>query len=227
MLLTIVKRVFAIFSERFDNSPIVSVAQMTRFVGTRAAYVAQTSLYGYLKTRMGTSFQRHFEDSTFSAVIKDSAVRLCVSCLADLTVFAVASARANAPDTFDDASAATLAQHAYGEALATTVDAEDLARLAPNALDAFAARAAETHWPNAAIGETAFAGSTADLIRIAPVVDEFKAQDGRIVTNSIRFRWRDVRDQWRKRVDGAALAADWNTRAKTNNPPVSETKPGG
>jgi len=55
------------FAERFDRGPIENVESMTRFARTRAAYVAQTSMFGYLKTRMGTSFQRHFEDDEFSA----------------------------------------------------------------------------------------------------------------------------------------------------------------
>ena len=58
-------------------------------------------------------------------------------------------------------------------------------------------------------GEAAFAGSIDDLIRNAPVVDEFKALDAPIVRNSIRFRWRDVREELRRRLDAAAVAADW------------------
>jgi len=66
---------------------------------------------------------------------------------------------------------------------------------------------------NAAAGEAAFAGSVADLIRFAPVVDEFKMLDGKFVANSIRFRWRDVREQFRRRADAAAIVADWRLRS--------------
>ena len=44
-------------------------------------------------------------------------------------------------------------------------------------------------------------------MRFAPVIDEYKALDREIVTNSIRFRWRDARDQLRRRLDAPALAA--------------------
>ena len=67
-----------------------------------------------------------------------------------------------------------------------------------------------TLWPNAAIGEAAFDGSVKDLIRFAPVVDEFKALDEEIVTNSIRFRWLDVKQQLKKRLNAAGVASDWH-----------------
>ena len=61
-----------------------------------------------------------------------------------------------------------------------------------------------------AIGEAAFDGSVRDLIRFAPVVDEFKALDEEIVTNSIRFRWLDVKQQLKKRLNAAGVASDWH-----------------
>ena len=70
---------------RFDSSPIANSDQLTDFLQTRSAYVAQTSLYGYLKTRMGTSFRQYFEDDAFSQSIRVAAIKVYESCLADLT----------------------------------------------------------------------------------------------------------------------------------------------
>jgi hypothetical protein len=58
-------------------------------------------------------------------------------------------------------------------------------------------------------GAGAFAGSERDLVRHAPVIEDFKRLDGEIVGSSIRFRWRDVREQFGKRVDGAAVCRAW------------------
>lgn len=199
------------FAERFDRSPLDDVPSTTRFVRTRAAYIAQTSLYGYLKTRMGTSFRRHFEDEAFSKVIRASAVKLYVACLADLTIFAVATAAQDSDLHPEDCAA--LAQRCFEDALAEGIGETDWLSLPDDAWRRFEERATATAWPNAAVGETAFAGSVDEIIRVAPVVDEFKAADERIVRNSIRFRWRDVREQLRKRIDGAALAKDWRCGA--------------
>ena len=56
--------------DRMFPPPLDTVAALERFVGERAAFVAQTSLYGYLKTRMGMKFPRYFEDPGFAALIR-------------------------------------------------------------------------------------------------------------------------------------------------------------
>ena len=205
-----VTRLLPLFAERFDKSRIASPAQLSRFVRTRAAYVAQESLYGYLKTRMGTQFPQYFQDAGFSRLIRDACLRLFVSCLADLTVFSVALAAkgartdreaccAVARECFRSALDAGLEQARAGESPA---DAEGLAR---DAIGRFEARLAYVSWEEAAEGENAFAASAEDLLRYAPVIDEFKELDRGIVVNSIRFRWRDVREQFRRRVDGRGV----------------------
>ncbi|MEK9721149.1 MAG: hypothetical protein VW257_08925 [Quisquiliibacterium sp.] len=200
----------SIFAERFDRGPLATVDDLVRFVDTRAAYVAQTSLYGYLKTRMGTDFQRHFEDEIFSGVIRASVVRVYAACLADLAVFTVATARA--AGGMGNEECAALASHCYRAALAKGVSEPDQAHLPGDGCLSFDSRAHQLDWDHAAKGENAFLGSAASLIACAPVVPEFKKLDQEIVTNSIRFRWRDVREVGRRRIDGAAVAASWRER---------------
>ena len=73
---------------RFDRGPIATVDELVDFVQTRAAYVAQTSLYGYLKTRMGTRYRYMFDDEVYSKSIDFAKWRIYASCLSDLAVFA-------------------------------------------------------------------------------------------------------------------------------------------
>ena len=197
----------AAFGERMRRSGIADVDALSAFLRTRSAYIAQTALYGYLKTRMGTSFRRHFEDEGFADVIHGSTVKLYASCLSDLTVFAAATAARDA--ALADEELAALARHCFREAFHAGL-AEVAARHLPEgAADRFDARLRLTDWAEAAVRENAFRGSVGDLLRYAPVVDEFKHADEEIVRNSIRFRWRDVREQLRRRLDAAALADDW------------------
>ncbi|HSM19907.1 MAG TPA: hypothetical protein VK844_06015 [Hyphomicrobiales bacterium] len=196
---------------RFDRSPIDTVEKLTEFVRTRASYVAQTSLYGYLKTRMGTRFPEFFEDEVFSASIRMAAAKLFVSCLGDLTVFAVAVAGRDG--RLEASEAAALAQQCFEQAMELTLVDQPPENVPDDALEAFRARTDATIWANAAQGADAFAGSEQDILRFAPVVDEFKRLDREIVSNSIRFRWRDVREQLRKRIDADRVCADWRRRA--------------
>ena len=192
---------------RFDRAPFDTVERLCEFVQTRAAYVAQTSLYGYLKTRMGTKYRILFEDEVFSKSINQAKWRVYASCLSDLAVFSAATANKN--KSMNDVDCSNLAYHLMEIAIKDTfVDVEEH-DLADTVIEKFKRRIAQEDWANAAQGENAFQKSPADLIEFAPVVDEFKELDREIVTNSTRFRWRDVREQLRKRIDSDALSTDW------------------
>jgi hypothetical protein len=196
-----------LFRVRLNREPIITAESLADFVHTRAAYIAQTSLFGYLKTRMGIKFRVLFEDETFSAEIHKASVKLFLSCLSDLTLYAVAMvARAG---VLNDAELNALARHCHDRAHRAALAEVPPERRPENAEAAFANRLNAVRWADIPDGPEAFRGSEADLIRVAPVSDQFKDLDGEIVANSIRFRWHDVRDQMRKRLRGAEVAGDW------------------
>lgn len=213
MLQTLISRLpgpFKALAVRFDKSPLDTVGKMTEFVQTRSSYISQTALYGYLKARMGTRFRVMFEDDVFSRSIRIAAIKTFASCAADLAIFA--SATAGAEDIGGSDEMAALAQVCFSGALEGGLSDEDREHLPDDVLSGFSARTKETHWSNAALGENAFDGSADDLLRFAPVIDEFKRLDEEIVRNSIRFRWTDIRKQWRQRVDGNAIFRDLRTK---------------
>lgn len=196
-----------IFGIRFDKSAIRTVDELAGFIQTRSAYVAQTSLYGYLKTRMGTRYREVFEDDKFLPSINQAKWQTYGACLSDLTVFAAAitgSENRLRPDQTAD-----LARKCFEAAVQQTFDDAETENVRAEIVERFEARIEQTQWPNAAIGETAFTVSPKILLASAPIADELKAQDVEIVTNSIRFRWRDVREQLRKRIDREAICAEW------------------
>lgn len=192
---------------RFDQSPISTVAQLLDFVHTRSSYVAQTSLYGYLRTRMGTSYREYFQDEEFAAAIRQAAANLFVSCLSDLSVFCLATAGQDRAMTRKEMQAAAV--YVFETALAAGLEDVETLVDQEQAKKDFQQRVKKADWDVEKEGEKAFSLSPEDLVRFAPVVDEFKELDKEIVTNSIRFRWRDVRRQARKRLNGQAIGKDW------------------
>lgn len=204
-------RLFGLRTEPFRKGPIDSVESLALFVQTRASFIGQSSLYGYLKTRMGTSFRKYFEDDVFSRSIRISAIKVFSSCLADLAIFAAATAGRQGALTAEETAA--LARYCFERSLARHLDGPDHLHVPDGTLPAFNARTRQTDWSKAAEGESAFAGSARDLVRYAPVIDEYKGSDAGIVRNSIRFRWRDVRADLRKRIQPAAIAADYRQGA--------------
>ena len=202
-------------SIRFDKSPIDTVDKLGFFVHTRAAYVAQTSLYGYLKTRMGTKFRDMFTDDEYVKSINFAKWRVFGSCISDLTVFVTALIAKDAHLQRDDT--VKLARECYAYCIAETfADCED-ASLASELIAKFNEHAESVIWANAAIGENAFTRSPADLVTWAPIADELKRYDHKIVRNSIRFRWRDVRNQLRNRLVPDAIIANWQNEQKSQS----------
>jgi hypothetical protein len=196
-----------IIKVRIDRGPIDTLERLVEFNHMRAAYVAQTSLYGYLKTRMGTRYVELFLDATYVASINKAKWAVFASCLADLTVFSCALV--NRDGDLDPEATANLAIRCFRQAVAQTFEPDVRESVGVPAIAAFETRARLTDWKEAAEGESAFGRSPADLIALAPVIDEFKALDSEIVMNSMRFRWRDVRQQLRRRLNGASIASQW------------------
>ena len=91
------RKVAALLGMGGDKAPVDSVAALEEFLASRSAYVAQKTLYGYVKTRMGTRFAIMFDDKQIIASLNIARFHVFAACLSDLTVYAVAVALHGAP----------------------------------------------------------------------------------------------------------------------------------
>jgi len=196
----------------FMSGPIATVDETAEFVQTRAAYIAQTSLFGYLKERMGISYPTHFENDEFVESMRIAQLKVYRACAADLTIFVTANVASVGGLDHDEATNLAMQLFAYALKNSGRQDDGD-----PNeAIATFRDRAERTVWPQAAHYENAFFESPSMLIEAAPVVDDFKKRDREIVINSIRFRWRDIREQYRKRAEYIEIAEDFLAKRLSN-----------
>ena len=195
---------------RFERQPIASFGDLVTFIKTRSAYIAQTSLYGYLKTRMGTRYTEIFQADAYVRSINISKNHTFVACMSDLTVFAAGLVFRSNELAGDDLRkfARALFERALDEAFGE-LDEEDIDLLLEKGREDFTKRTAKCDWDSIAEGESAFTESPRVLFETSPIADELKQFDEEIVTNSIRFRWRDVRDQLRRRLDCSQVFEDW------------------
>lgn len=197
-------------SVRRDNGPIDSVSALDYFVSTRASFVSQKSLYGYLKTRMGTRYPSMFEDDVFVHSINIAKSHIFAACLSDLTIFAVAHAFAG--DGSDAASRRAVAMKCYAAALTGNADQMPPEFSAQDSTQAFAARLGATEWNDAALTRENFTESPRALFQWAPIAPALKKNDHEIVRNSINFAFHEVRQNYTKRLDGEAVQRDWLDR---------------
>ena len=56
---------FGLFKAFVPKSKIKDLDELENFVQSKSAWVSQVTLYGYLKTRMGTRYVLHFENDEF------------------------------------------------------------------------------------------------------------------------------------------------------------------
>ena len=68
--------------------PVADREALKLFLATRASHVAQTSLYGYLRTRAGMRYPELFDDDGFVLSINIAKWQIWLACLSDLAVFA-------------------------------------------------------------------------------------------------------------------------------------------
>ena len=196
------------FKIRFDSGPLDSVDNLCTFVSGRAAFVAQKTLFGYLKARMGTRYPSMFEDDVFVSSINIAKMHVFAACLSDLSIFAASCALEG--QVRDESAYRNLALHCFKRGLADNEDqARDTAKFSPfEALADFERRLAFHDWDSSLPAPELFTVSPAALYDWAPIAPQLKRDDKEIVQNSIRYAWRDVRVQLLKRIDPAAVAAD-------------------
>lgn len=187
------------------STAITRPEALQHFLQTRATYVAQASLYGYLRTRAGTRFPEVFSNDAFVRSINIAKWQLWLACLADIAVYAggLLAQRTGQPSE----SVRALIGGLIEEILAATGVPADAGPEFEAGAQRVRARIALCDWPSVADDETPFSESPAALVRHAPVVDEFKQLDEPIVRNSVRFRWQEVRRALRRDLDAVAVLA--------------------
>lgn len=200
------RQVSGLLSIRGQNDPIDSLASLEAFAVTRSAYLAQKTLYSYVKARMGIRYPAMFEDANVVKSLNIAKMNVFAACLSDLTVYAVAQATHGRPLGNDERQALALAFYRTG--LHENADAAPEEFSAPAAVSTFTQRLAETEWQKAARVPENFTDSPKALFRWAPIADNLKKFDREIIDNSVKFAWRDIREQFMKRLDADAVEAD-------------------
>jgi hypothetical protein len=200
---------------RLESTPIDSVALLTEFATTKAAFVAQKTLYGYLKTRMGTRYPTMFEDMVFVDSINIAKLHAYAGCLSDLSVYVVAYALQHLPK--DDPLRNSIARQIFETGLAN--NKEQVSSIeefsAAEALVEFDLRLRDTTWTDASAGRANFKHSAKTIITWAPIAPELKQYDAGVVRNSVMFAWHGIREQFKKRVDIDKISSEATSQLST------------
>ena len=195
---------FRLFNHRRET--VCDGQTLTAFIDGNSAYVAQITLYGYIKTRAGLKYFRLFDDDAFVKSVNIAKWNIYAACVGDLSVFCAAHIYRHGGD--DGQRLTDFMNTCVNEvfvAHAAPVDAgEEYSRLCGEVQQ----RVQSTPWlRDVADDETAFSRSPAALVHWAPVANNHKKYDVEVVENSIAFKWKEVRDNFRRAADLPALQA--------------------
>jgi hypothetical protein len=191
---------------RRHRGKISTIAQLSDFTATRAAFVSQKTLYGYVQTRMGMSYAKNFQDEVFLASLNIAKMHVFAACLSDLTIYTVAEALHGARISHETCRA--IARQCFRSAIEENTKFAPTERWASDAISEFDARLMDTIWEFGALKPENFTRSPLALVRWSPIAPELKKFDTEIVDNSIKFAWLEVREEFRRRVDRQAIASE-------------------
>lgn len=185
--------------------PISSPAALQRFIDTRASFIAQTSLYGYLRTRAGMRYPELFDDDPFVAGINIAKWHIWLDCVGDLAVFTGSRLARHSPQ--DTPRIATMMVDLLEGILSQAGTPDEAGREFPGHADQLRARVRDTDWLGVGDDAAAFSESPPSVVKWSPVMDELKQLDEEIVLNSVRFRWQEVRRDFVRQLQPKSLLA--------------------
>ena len=169
---------------------IKSKKDLENFIKERAAHVTQTTLYGYLKTRIGTRYVAMLEDEKFSESINIAKWNIYVVAISDLTfyVFSYLIDKKN------------LKQNDAEEIFLNIINSESKNGLSQtiydNSKNKFISKAKNVNW-NQYYLNNPFKESGLALYNWSPIADELKVLDKEIVLNSIKLKWNLVENEFK------------------------------
>ena len=176
------------FTNKFSS--INSKKDLQNFVQERSAHVTQTTLYGYLKTRIGTRYAIMVEDEKFSNSINIAKWNIYVAAISDLTlyVFSYLIDKKNLKEN----DAEIIFMNIINNELKNGLDQ----KIYENAKKEFISKIKSVNWEKFH-SENPFKDSGLALYNWSPIADELKVLDKEIVLNSIKLKWNLVENEFK------------------------------
>jgi len=185
---------FSLFKAFIPKRKISNLDDLENFIQTKSAWVSQVTLYGYLKTRMGTRYVLHFENDEFMSSVNLAKWNIYSVALQDLTFFTFSYLKKNF--SYDDT---IRAQEIFLKILDDEVSNKMPLNIIENAKKDFNERLQKIDWINY-YNDLPFNPSALSLYQWAPIADDLKTLDRKIVLNSVILKWDIVKKEFKERI---------------------------
>ena len=185
---------FSLFKAFIPKKKIRNLDDLEHFIQTKSAWVSQVTLYSYLKTRMGTRYVLHFENDEFMESVNKAKWNIYAVALQDLTLFTFSYIRVHFD--YNDSSKAK-------EIFLKILDDETTNEMPLNVIEeakkSFDERAKTIDWIEY-YNNLPFNLSALSLYKWAPIAEELKTLDRKIVLNSMILKWDIIKKEFKDRI---------------------------
>lgn len=185
---------FSLFKAFIPKSKIKNLNELEEFIQTKSAWVSQVTLYSYLKTRMGTRYVLHFDNDVFMKSVNEAKWNIYAVSLQDLTFYSFSYLKTNL--NFKDLNKSKEIFH-------NILDDESTNNMPSAIIDKtkkkFDERFQSINW-NEYWNNIPFNQSALSLYEWAPIAEELKTLDRKIVLNSVILKWDIIKKEFQERI---------------------------
>ena len=186
---------FALFKAFIPKKKIRNIDELENFIQTKSAWVSQVTLYGYLKTRMGTRYVLHFENDDFMRSVNIAKWNIYATALQDLTFFTFSYLKVNL-NYQEMSKAKEIIFNIFDDEVKNKMPQD----IIENAKKNFDERLSNINW-DIYYNNIPFNPSALSLYKWAPIAEELKNLDRKIVLNSVILKWDIVKKEFYRRIN--------------------------
>ena len=186
---------FAMFRAFIPKKKIKNLNELEYFIQTKSAWVTQVTLYNYLKTRMGTRYVLHFDNDVFMSSLDIAKWNIYSVALQDLTLFTFSYLKVNFNYQNIDQS-----KEIFSKILDDEISNKMPFDIIKEAKKTFNERAQNTNW-EIYYKDLPFNPSALSLYKWAPIAEELKTLDRKIVLNSMILKWDIIKKEFEKLIE--------------------------
>ena len=185
---------FALFKAFIPKKKLSSLDELEDFIQSKSAWVTQVTLYGYLKTRMGTRYVLHFENDKFMRSVNLAKWNVYAVALQDLTLFSFSYLK----NVFNYQDI-NRAKEIFFKILDDETNNKMPLEIIQEAKKNFNNRFQHINWKTYC-NDLPFNQSALSLYKWAPIADELKTLDRKIVLNSVILKWDIIKKEFIERI---------------------------
>ena len=185
---------FALFKAFIKKKKIKNLDQLEHFIQTKSAWVSQVTLYSYLKTRMGTRYVLHFDNDEFMQSVNLAKWNIYAVSLQDLTLFIFSYLKVHF-DLKEIDKAKDIFFRILDDETTNNMPLDIIEDTKKN----FIKRYESINWDKY-YGDLPFNSSALSLYKWAPIAEELKTLDRKIVLNSMILKWDVIKKEFEERI---------------------------